>query len=69
MRHDGSPSVDNICFENEKCLKIKTCMVKLYIEFRCATNCLIRGVANLFYVVMKRGRPSETNQNQSFMSY
>jgi len=34
-------------------------MVKLYIEFRCATNCLIRGVANLFYVVVKRRGPSE----------
>jgi len=44
-------------------------MVKLYIEFRWATNCLIRSVANLFYVVVKRWRPSETNQDQSFMSY
>lgn len=34
-------------------------MVKLYIEFRWATNCLIRSVANLFYVVVKRREPSE----------
>lgn len=43
-------------------------MVKLYIEFRCATNCLIRSVANLFYVVVKRWRPSETNQGKAFIS-
>ncbi len=36
-------------------------MVKLYIEFRWATNCLIRSVANLFYVVVK----DEGRLNQS----